>query len=327
MGDREEGGLAGPVRSVRTEVRQFVREGGRLIERPWYRSAIEYDANGRVVAQVIHNPNGTVARTVHEYDADGRLRETRSESDGVAAGRTVYLYDSLGRLTYELSLRADGSEGRQTRRVYDDDGSYTEEFTVEADAGSGAFVPAGGREDAAFVDRASFIRARRDPAGRPIEMRFYDASGGLLYRFVYHYNAGGRLTDMEQRTGDTALFELPPETAEGAALRREMAALFSPDAALSTVRYRYDADGRRIEAATWMGAHCIDRRSFAYDERGAKAAEGRYGPDGRLQSETLYEREYDARGNWVREAVRVRMGEEAEPQPSSLTQRVISYGD
>src|SRR5215470_12366814 len=64
------------------------------------------------------------------------------------------------------------------------------------------------------------------------------------------------------RAGDAPLLELPPDTELAAGLRHEFGALFSPDAALSTVRYRYDEHGNRTEAATWMGAHCIDRRTF-----------------------------------------------------------------
>ena len=39
---REKAGLLGSVRSVRTDVTQFVRERGRLIEKPWYHSTVRY---------------------------------------------------------------------------------------------------------------------------------------------------------------------------------------------------------------------------------------------------------------------------------------------
>jgi hypothetical protein len=217
-------------------------------------------------------------------------------------------------------LRADGSEGRQTRRFYEADGSYTEEFTVDpVPGGDAVLVPIDGSGDSASAERASFIRTRRDAAGQPLEMRFYDASGGLLYRFVYHYNAHGVLTDMEQRTGDQPLFEMPAGTELAGSALRDFAALFSPDTALSTVRYRYDEQGRRTEAATWMGATCIDRRTFEYNDRGDKAAERRFGADGKLQSDVVYEREYDARGNCVSERV-LEAG-----VPTTATRRTIEY--
>jgi hypothetical protein len=150
-------------------------------------------------------------------------------------------------------------------------------------------------------------------------MRFYDASGGLLYRFVYHYNAQGILTDMEQRTGDQPLFQLPDSAEPAGDMLRDFAALFSPDTALSTVRYRYDDQGRRTEAATWMGANCIDRRTFAYNQLGDKSSEQRYGSDGQLQSDTVHEREYDEQGNWVLEKV-IEGG-----QPLSVARRAIEY--
>ena len=313
---------SGPARSVRTDVTKFERAGGASVEKPWYHSTVYYDGRGRATEQVSHNPNGTVTHAVYRYNGVGKLMETTTELDGIASGRTVHLYDAAGRLSYELSLRADGSEGQQTRRFYEPDGSYTEEFTVDRQA---RVSPAAVEEShAAATQRADFIRTRRDPAGRPLEMRFYDAGGGLLYRFVYHYNAIGRLTDMEQRTGDTPLFELPPgEPMSG--LQREFAALFSPDAALSTVRYRYDEQGRRTEAATWMGAHCVDRRTFAYNERGDRAGEKRYGPDGSLKSEHAYEREYDEHGNWIRETLRVREGESGKLELSGASTRTIEY--
>lgn len=316
----ENSGLHGPVYSVRTDVTQFVREKGRLIEKPWYHSTTEYDSNGRPVEQFTHNPNGTATRTVYVYDGAGHLNETRGELDGIASGRTVYLYDTDGRLSYELSLRADGSEGRQTRRFYEPDGSYIEEFTVDRSHPADIVPnPAEGPENPLSAERASFIRTRRDAAGQPLEMRFYDASGGLLYRFVYHYNAAGILTDMEQRTGDQPLFELPEGTTLAGGILRDFAALFSPDTALSTVRYRHDDQGRRTEAATWMGAHCIDRRTYSYNDRGDKSAECRYGSDGQVQSDTVYERQYDAYGNWIVEKV-IQGG-----QPLSATRRTIHY--
>src|SRR5207302_646441 len=128
--------------------------------------------------QLTHNPNGTIARVTYVYDGAGRLSETRGESDGISSGRTVYLYDADGRLSYELSLRADGSEGRQTRRSYQPDGSYTEEFTVDSTQADGAApAPIEGTDQTISPERASFIRTRRDAAGQPLEMRFYDASG------------------------------------------------------------------------------------------------------------------------------------------------------
>src|SRR5581483_189157 len=204
-----------------------------------------YDAEGNPKEQLTHNPNGTVARTTYVYDGAHRLSEIRGELDGIASGRTVYLYDAEGRLSYELSLRADDSEGRQTRRFYAPDGSYTEEFTVDRAQGNDmAPVTVEGPEQLLSAHRASFIRTRRDPGGQPLEMRFYDESGGLLYRFVYHYNAEGILTDMEQRTGDQPLFELPAGAELAGGVLRDFAALFSPDTALSTVRYRHDDRGR-----------------------------------------------------------------------------------
>jgi YD repeat-containing protein len=136
---------------------------------------------------------------------------------------------------------------------------------------------------------------------------------------VYHYNERGVLTDMEQRTGDQPLLEIPEGTELAGGLLRDFGALFSPDTALSTVRYRYDERGRRTESATWMGANCIDRRTFSYNERGDKTAEQRYGADGKLQSDIVYEREYDPQGNWVRERV-LEAG-----VPAHTTRRIIDY--
>src|SRR5207244_12734601 len=113
------------------DVIKFSHAAGRLVEKPWYHATVCYNAAGYLTEQTTHKANGTVARTTWHYDGAKRLAETRAEFDGVASGRTVYLYDAEGRLSYELTLRADGSEGRQTRRFYEADGSYTEEFTVD----------------------------------------------------------------------------------------------------------------------------------------------------------------------------------------------------
>jgi hypothetical protein len=300
---RQKSALHGEVRSVRTDVTHFGRECDRLIAKPWYHSTAWYNSQGYLTQQLTHNPNGTVARAIYLYDPAGRLSEIRNELDSISSGRNVYLYDAEGRLSYELSLRADGSEGSQTRRFYEGDGSYTEEFTaVETPVQPAAWTAV---EDPAGMpaERASFIRTRRDAAGQPLEMRFHDASGSLLYRFVYHYNPRGVLTDMEQRTGDQPLLELPANSELPGCVLRDFPALFSPDTALSTVRYRYDEQGRRTETAAWMSANCIDRRTFEYNDRGDKAAEQRYGADGKLRSHIIYEREYDERGNWVLEKV------------------------
>ena len=71
---------------------------------------------------------------------------------------------AMGRLSYELSLRADGSEGSQTRRFYEADGSYTEEFTVDEHTGAADGMDTSRRLERRCADRARQLHPQ--PPGR-----------------------------------------------------------------------------------------------------------------------------------------------------------------
>ena len=298
---------AGPLRRVTTEVYEVEGDGA---QRLLYRTAAYYADGEELTEQTTEQAGGAMARTLYRYDGNGRLAEQRRETNGAAAGRTVYLYDDEGRLSYTLSLGPDGREVEQTRRFYAADGSCEEEFRTDTEAAS----PASGE-----FGPVTKIRSRRDAAGRLIEMRFHDAEDRVRHRIVYHYNAQGRLTDMEQRTGDGSLLPLPGADPARQALLRKYAALFSPDTALTTVRYRYDAGGRCVEAVTWMGSEAVERRTAAYGDAGEQVSERRYGRDGEVQSDTVWEREYDERGNWVLER------EMEGAVPARIMRRQIEY--
>lgn len=110
--DREQDGLTGPVRRVRTETTKITQSGGKQSESP--RALLEvaaYDVKGSKVDNAYYPSAGNTltGKEVYQYDDKGNITEmTLYGADGSALSKEIYTYefDSVGNWTKMVSALA-----------------------------------------------------------------------------------------------------------------------------------------------------------------------------------------------------------------------------
>jgi RHS repeat-associated protein len=262
------------------------------------RSSSEFDAAGRVIAEI--DPRGN--RTEYEYDDAGRrtlMRDARGHetlyeydaADRVTAmtdplgRRTTYTYDELDRLT-----RTDFPDGTWTVATYDIEGNAitktdqngrTTHFEYDAMSQLTAVVDARGARTEYEYDEGGNLVAQRDANGHVTRYE-YDGIGRrnatvlpLGQRSTAVYNATGEMTASIDFNGDTTHFTYDTNHW---LTRQEY-----PDG--SFVAYTYTATGRMQTVTDARGV-----TAYAYDARDRLLA--RTDPDGRMIRYT-----YDLAGN------------------------------
>jgi hypothetical protein len=83
-----------------------------------------------------------------------------------------------------------------------------------------------------------------------------------------------------------------------------------------------------IESKLTMMGMEISRQTFAYDELGNRSEEVSYNENGTMGTKTVFAREYDKHGNWIRELVSSASSWDAEfglSTPAHVTHRRITY--
>src|SRR5215204_3492347 len=159
---REEDGLRGPVRRVRSEVARLRVRGTTIIEGP--RRLLEltvYDAGGRRAANktypVLTGPAGEESNV---YDERGNLAETiKRDGGGSVISRTVYSYefDSYGNWTKAVASLAVGGSDGHTHKPADVTYRVINYYSSPASVGDPASAPASEQS------RHSTVPAQRDP--------------------------------------------------------------------------------------------------------------------------------------------------------------------
>lgn len=338
--------LRGPVKTARVETFEFKEEDGQRVEKFWYAQSWAFDPAGNVTEVVHHNADGSSFRTSHFYDHAGLLTEVaQHDASGAVVSRTFHDYDE-GRKVRERIVAADGAQSVNKIYTYADDGSFTEEQIFDesvSEAGTSvAFGIEGAEGTSHIVNGARSIKVLRDAASRPREALFYGAGDVLLNRLVYTYDDRGNLIEETQHVGDVSPFGAcaadarPANDPDGESSPRapteeelaEIAKMFAPGAPLIRQVYKYDEQGRRIEAAMMFQGEVADKRAFVYDEEGRKIEEVYYDENGALQSKAIFDREYDAYGNWIKETVSSASSWDAEfglSTPSTINRRTITY--
>ena len=197
IGDREQAGLRGPVRTVSEGSRRTEYDpAGRLISSRWSPNpdseSIEtrtYDGSGRLLTDTIRNADGSLIEKVYFYDDKGRLlRIVEGSGD-----RTFFQYDQEGR---KIKIRdvADKSDDQEAERAVGIDVMFAD---VEEDS---EFGLDGARN-------ASRIKTIYDELDQPTETQAFDADGHLLSRIVRAYDAKRRITNVRVIIDDpTSLF-------------------------------------------------------------------------------------------------------------------------
>lgn len=124
-------------------------------------------------------------------------------------------------------------------------------------------------------------------------------------------------------TGEQA--RQPPTEEEMAEVAAEMERLFAPGTQFMKQTHAYDELGRLVEKKMMMAGITAFHQSFRYNEYGDPAEETSYDQEGKVQSRAIYEREYDARGNWMTQKVLGQADESSAWRPSIMYRRETSY--
>jgi len=319
-----------------------------------------YDTAGNKIEESHYNPdNSLLFKAVYNYDAKGKLVEqTNFDADGAATFKTVYEYDANGKLIERKSLLPDGSAQNIVRPLYTAEGLRVEEETLPVfeTQGEESFCLVDIDEtDAAFSARGGdCVRKVYDVEERLIEITVRGAKGKLAGKILFEYDADGRLIEMSQFGGGEGDFQpcggaatkrrrvleffVPPliktfllfKSVYNFARRgkwRKVARCFLYSPFVMSTTYVYDEKGQKIEEQTSFLGSPMMKKVFVYDEKGDKAEEIEYldNGDSVLQKQT-YSREFDLRGNWIKETIvcQFQQAEKSE-QSTVVTRRSISY--
>lgn len=295
ISDRELAGLRGPVALCETEQpeRGFVTRES-------------FRRDGKRTDRWHRNPDGSEWTTVRRYDPDGRLFE--EEQTGPPAQTLAYRYDAQGRLERIDVRLPDGTERVQKSYLYYAD--QTSAITEYIDP------PLREKKVTVSVENmlhmsvdAVCIMTIRDSGKLPIKKVLYDADGRVIRRVLFRYDGNGRLVE-------------EGEIESGDKLRADM-----------RNSYRYDTEGRCIEAEFYWGEFGGQRKTRSYNEQGDLKEERVEPLPARVAlHETApwsahYDYEYDARGNWTSRTEQVQRLDSGAPIRSEVTRRKLKYWD
>ncbi len=351
--------LRGLVKDVHAKTATVSRNDDDIREEFPFIHFSRYDTAGNKIEESHYDAdNSSLLKTIYIYDAAGKLVErTNFDADGAATFKTVCQYDASGKLIERKSLLPDGSAQNIVRPLYTAEGWRVEEETLPVfetpDEPSFCLVDID--ETNMFSARGGdCVRKVYDVEERLIEITVRGAKGKLTGEILFEYDADGRLIEMSQFGGGEESFQpgggaatkgqrvleffAPPLiktfllfkgvynfTRRGEWRKAARCFLYSP-LVMSTV-YVYDEKGQKIEEQTSFLGSPMMKKVFAYDEKGVKAEEIEYFDKGDSFLQKLtYSREYDLRGNWIKETI-VCQSQQAEKHEQStvVTRRSISY--
>ena len=241
---REQARLHGAVRSVRSETAQYVRQDGEWVEGVRGQGQVgTYDRAGRLVEQVLYNPDGSpFQRTVRSYSQGGQpSQEIVYGPDGSLWHRLVWTYDERGAITAAVRYEADGT--LLSRELFRYNAATPKPVeSVSQD------------KDETFFGRAVY---RYDAAGRMLERSWVDDERKPVSRNVYAYDERGNLTTIEVYDRQDALSSRWVYRYDDTRNRTEWLA-YHPDGSLAGRQvYRYEFDERgnwtRKMIADWVG--------------------------------------------------------------------------
>ncbi len=351
--------LRGLVKDVHAKTATVSRNDDDIREEFLFVRFSLYDTAGNKIEESHYDAdNSLLFKTVYIYDAAGRLVErTNFDADGAATFKTVCEYDANGKLIERKSLLPDGSVQNIVRPVYTAEGLRVEEETLPVfeTQGEKSFCLVDIDEtDSAFSARGGdCVRKVYDVEERLIEITVRGAKGKLAGKILFEYDADGRLVEMSQFGGEGNFqpcggaatkrrrvleFFVPPliktfllfKSVYNFARRgkwRKAARCFLYSPFVMSTTYVYDEKGQKIEEQTSFLGSPMMKKVFAYDEKGDKAEEIEYldNGDSVLQKQT-YSREFDLRGNWIKETIVCQFQQaEKREQSTVVTRRSISY--
>jgi len=179
VSDREQDGLSGPVRRVKTETAKITVKNGRPVEGP--RAVLEattYDQKGNRVdnAYFLAAGGSLTGKEVYKYDARGNIVEmTLHNSDGTLMSKEVYAYefDAVGnwvKMTTSVAVIEGGKVSFEPSEVtYRTISYYLDEATMAK--------LSQGPAPAAAPAPPAVAAAQQPPASQPSSAQFKPAGG------------------------------------------------------------------------------------------------------------------------------------------------------
>ena len=228
---RERAKLYGAVHSVRSETAQYVRQDEEWVEGVRGQGQIDtYDRAGRLVEQVLYNPDGThFQRKVRSYSQGGQpSKEIVYAPDGALWHRMVWTYDERGAMTTAARYEADGTI--LSKEIFSYNGTTPKPVeSVSQD------------KDETFFGRVVY---RYDSAGRMVERSWVDDERKPVSRNVYAYDERGNLITVKVYDRQDALSSRWGYSYDDKRNRTEWLD-YHPDGSLAGRQvYRYEFDDR-----------------------------------------------------------------------------------
>ncbi len=338
LSEREQAGLHGPVKSFIEEVilSAWVASDGKEVKGASAGTKMDYDVEGRLIAKLFRNADGTVWATRYSYGAAGKLLMVSEGRVGDPAVDSVYAYDEQGRLasiddgikppitfTYEHGQKMK----KQVARAEDYQANVAMSGSPFQAADRPPNLPGGGTASTTYSED-----------DRPIEVRVLNAQGELVSRVLRSYDAAGRVSEEKQIVEDPlAMFPADlrariQQSSDSAVaeVRKQITALMGGHQGFSSVIYTYDDRGRLKETLR-QTFNQEDSIVTTYNEHGDEASTRTVRAGGTAEqsvsptnSEERCSYEYDAHGNWTQKIITT-LGTDGSIASTRKVRRILTY--
>jgi hypothetical protein len=340
--------LFGPVHTLRAEFTEW-DVGREQWQAPRHVSVVQFRHDGSVSQLEYHNPNGSISTSKYIYNNAGLLMEVQSQLNDGPVTKTTHRYDDVGRLIRSTGIDANNMERVYEVYDYDNAGRKTKRQFVAKPPGvsGGTMYGVEGSEQPYAAEGVATITTAYDDHDRPVEALFHDADQRLVLRVTLARDTAGQLASEQAYLGERLTFssgDQPPQNMpaeDQAAFAAMFDPLFDPRNMMSSIKYRYDGRGRRIERLRNLWGMGEKRTSWYYDEHDNPtrqidedtSREMRLDESGNLQpeneksfkSEVRFDYQYDSQRNWTERVVWVLRERNPDFQRSNIERRQITY--
>jgi len=319
--DREKHELRGPVRSVVEERNSpgWTDADGRSYPEFKSWSKTEYDREGRTAATYFRGSSGEWVTHYSYGNAGQLLRTTIQNETGKQERETVYQYDEMDRLRSITDSRDPNNpivfrydSGRRSKIAIAQPKEQPEGLGAISRTIGASFEDAG--NEAPLFEGGSAVTLY-DEHDRPTEIQTRTANGEIMSRTLRVYDDQGRVIE-EKQIMDDPLKMIPRGDQKkmfasgdvSAQELRDKLAEFLGGAETWSMKYTYDAQGRKSKSIQKIFNHIEMEVEMAYNQHGDVAKETNKSTtrgtpdeehDGTGSSETIYSYEYDSYGNWT----------------------------
>lgn len=341
MSDREQRCLRGPLKACTEEHTCPARTdaAGKTYPSVHTQFTTEFDEEGRFLATVHRNSDGSQWMSYFSYDNSGRLSKIASGCEGQMM-QAWYRYDHAGRLK---SIQQENKPEGSTTFTYDERGRKAKiEISRPADycpnlAFAGSPFEVADRAPNLFGGGTA--TTFYDEQDRATEVHVHNAEGELISRVVRTYDADGRIAEEHQILNKPETLipaehraKMIEESGVSAdevmqELRVQLTKLMSGQPGSHSIAYGYDTQGRPIHTSRRFFNH-EDEIEITYNEQGDIASQierSTRPPDISTFSEARYSYTYDQYGNWTEKATFHRCNPEVDFQPLPTVTRSLIY--